>query len=150
MTKGSADKIEFLKKLLADKSEQELRSKELFEKIKQLKIETKDNPNLKNEVKKYKKKIKKVKKELKHSTKQIRWLSAQIGETGKLRWGVVILVVVLSTIFGLTAGYFISHGLSPFKVNQKSDVENIIICEFVYSGQPAGMGPTFEIGQPKQ
>lgn len=149
MVQSVSDRIEFLKKLLQDREEQILRQKELTDKIKQLKDKQKDKPEVKKEISDIKHDLKTTRNLLKNTKSQVRWLAIHICETRQIRLAQALVFLTIALCVGFILGNFAGPIFSSINLFSKMSAESLIICEEIYNHQPAGLGPTFEIGQSK-
>ena len=149
MGKKVSEKIEYLRKLLENEAELIQQSKGKQDEIEKLKLEKKEKPELKKELIENKKQYLEIQQELKNVKQEIRWFTSQLGGKSSIKWTALITISLIMFILGIAVGAIFLDGLFGFHFKKKSVVENLIMCEFVYGGQPANPNTVFEVGKTK-
>lgn len=147
MSRKTEDKLDILKRLTAERDELEEKLKQQKEELTRLKFDKKAGAINDVKISDQKSDIKETSSRLKHANRQVAFFAHQVGGGRGYSPGLIITLSFVMLIFGIVLGYYVVPLIEL--PGGKSPADQMTVCEFVYNGEPAGLGPTFEIGRSK-
>ncbi|MBD3288934.1 DUF2914 domain-containing protein [candidate division KSB1 bacterium] len=147
MGRKTEDKLDILRRLITERDELEEKLKHEKEQLNKLKFDKKAGAINDVQIAEQKSEIKETASRLKHADKQVAFFASQVGGGKNYSAGLIISLSLVMLMLGVVLGYYVVPVIEL--PGNKGPAEQMTICEFVYNGEPAGLGPTFEIGRTK-
>ncbi len=147
MGRKTEDTLDILRRLTAERDELEEKLKKQKEELNKLRFDKKAGAINDVQISEQKSEIRETGNRLKHANKQVAFFSHQVGGGNNYSPGLIISLSLVMLILGVILGYYVVPIIEL--PGAKSPADQMTVCEFVYNGEPAGLGPTFEIGRSK-